>query len=721
VLVGQTLGGRYNILELIATGGMGEVYRARDRELDELVALKVIRTDRSDEEMVERFRREVKLARRVTHANVARMFELGYVGDIIFCTMELIEGESLADRLARERKLGVAEAVDITCAICDALVAAHAAGVIHRDIKPANVLIGVGRRIVLADFGIAAALAGHAPDLSGTPVYMAPEQLRGEPATPVTDVYAAALVLYEMLTGQRAFAGTVQQLADTKQHARLVPSGSDISRELADVVTRATAAAPSDRTATAAALRRELAPWASADLASVQPAIRPSRPSTEERTLVVVAPRGEHEALHIATEVHEQLLAALHATTFRVLPRTTETATAAHVVARFDLGDGLSLTVTPSGGTPSTVKLPLAIDQIERATAIAAAAIHASIQPVLAEQQREALDCLLRARQISRVGVRATPEALDLVERANQLSPGDPRIQAFLAIMLGRRAFFTADYTGSVIKRAGEQMRAALAAAPDSAEAHLAAGHYELHTGDPAIAAGHYRVALACAPYLSDAHDHLGRLLVEAGYLDAAYARFQEAASIAPEFTFGQWEIARAKALEGDWDEHDRLLDVIDWMNRPIAKGRTAWWRNDVETMLLAREGLGNLFGANLMRDLFDVFLDKAPWSQVRDTLVSTALDDRSPSRRRKAFITQLVAEAAGFAGDRETCIRLLGRTNELGLFDLHWLDKVPTLASVRGTPELATIRTQIERRARAIYDALYGDHAVDATQLATT
>src|SRR5215207_9903141 len=127
---------------------MGEVYRARDRELDELVALKVIRADRADPEMVERFRSEVKLARRVTHVNVARTFELGHADGVIFCTMELVEGETHAQRLTRQHRLSVTEAVGIACAVCDALNAAHTAKVIHRDIKPANILIATNGRVV---------------------------------------------------------------------------------------------------------------------------------------------------------------------------------------------------------------------------------------------------------------------------------------------------------------------------------------------------------------------------------------------------------------------------------------------------------------------------------------------------------------------------------------------------------------------------------------------
>ncbi|HWU86421.1 MAG TPA: serine/threonine-protein kinase, partial [Kofleriaceae bacterium] len=208
-LVGQTLAGRYDLIELLGAGGMGEVYRARDRELDELIALKVIRADlASAPDIVARFRHEVKLARRVTHANVARTFELGQADGVMFCTMQLIDGEPLVRRLARERRLAVPEAVAIACALCEALIAAHAADVIHRDIKPANVLIASDGRAVLADFGIAAVRIADDADMSGTPAYMAPEQARGEPPTPAADVYAVGALLYEMVTGRRAFDGS---------------------------------------------------------------------------------------------------------------------------------------------------------------------------------------------------------------------------------------------------------------------------------------------------------------------------------------------------------------------------------------------------------------------------------------------------------------------------------------------------------------------------------
>src|SRR5687767_7765224 len=153
-LAGRTLAGRYDVLSSLGSGGMGEVYRARDRELDEEVALKVIHPERTAHPAaLERFRREVKLARRVTHINVARTFELVRTDEITFCTMELVEGESLRQRLSRVHRLPPTEAVAIARELCDGLAAAHAAGVIHRDIKPENVLIASDGRVVLADFG----------------------------------------------------------------------------------------------------------------------------------------------------------------------------------------------------------------------------------------------------------------------------------------------------------------------------------------------------------------------------------------------------------------------------------------------------------------------------------------------------------------------------------------------------------------------------------------
>jgi hypothetical protein len=237
-LVGAIVAQRYELIELIGHGGMGDVYRALDRELDEEVALKIVRDALINVPgVLERFRVEVKLARRVTHKNVARTYELGRADGLTFFTMELVAGESLTDRL-RAGPLPVGLAVAIAVELCDALAAAHAVGVVHRDLKPDNVLIARDGRVVLTDFGVAAIAADESAS-SGTPRYMAPEQTRGEPATPACDVYALGLVLYEMVVGRPAFVGSVATVLDAKQASTTPVALDGVDPALAAIIGRA--------------------------------------------------------------------------------------------------------------------------------------------------------------------------------------------------------------------------------------------------------------------------------------------------------------------------------------------------------------------------------------------------------------------------------------------------------------------------------------------------
>jgi serine/threonine-protein kinase len=557
---------------------------------------------------------------------------------------------------------------------------------------------------------------------------MAPEQARGEPPTAASDIYAIGVVLFEMLTGQRAFTGTLTQIGDVKdQVERLLPTGGEIAEELAAVVGRATARSVEDRLRSAIELRRALSPWATADILAAAPPVRPGSRMLEDRTVIVIAPRTttDDDPAYVASEVHEQVLHALAPSTLRVLPRVDADASDAQLVVRFTLDTQLAMTLTARGAPPVTLRLPLVIEHIAHSVAVATAAIHAAIgvqAPVL-DDEKLAHVHLLRARQISRLGPPATGRAMKALDEARALRPDDPKIQALHAILLARYAFFTSDPDGELLRRAGKEVRAALAQSPDLADAHLAAGHFELHTGDPTIAAGHYRVAIACAPYLAEAHEHLGRVLVEAGYLDAAFARFHEAAALASHYASGQWEIARALALEARWNEFDVAMKRFAVPQRPITKARIAWWRNDRAGLLAARQLEELSFETDMFDAAVDIFLDANRWTEYRDRLLARAFDELSPSRRRRVLVAQLVAEAAGHAGDLETCLRVLDHATTIGLFDLHWLDRVPQLAPVRARPEYAAIHARVEARARGVYDALYGDHgiAAGATMLATS
>jgi len=231
----QLLAGRFRIVRFIAQGGMGKVYEAEDLELRERVALKTIRPEIAGyEQVMERFKREIRLARRVTHPNVCRIFDVfrhptpslrGSArpeDEITFLTMELLDGETLEDHLRRTGPITAAEALPLVSQMVAALSAAHQAGVIHRDFKSRNVILvptQAGRgtlRAVVTDFGLARGSVGGdgslasmtAPgDLVGTPAYMAPEQVEGGEITTAVDIYALGVVIYEMLTGNWPFRG----------------------------------------------------------------------------------------------------------------------------------------------------------------------------------------------------------------------------------------------------------------------------------------------------------------------------------------------------------------------------------------------------------------------------------------------------------------------------------------------------------------------------------
>ncbi|MBK9035520.1 MAG: protein kinase [Myxococcales bacterium] len=207
---GEILSGRYRVDALLGRGGMGEVYAAHDLELEEDVALKLLRAELSgDPGYRKRLRSEVRLARRVTHPNVCRVHDLGQHADQVFVTMARVPGHSLrqvqrAIRAGEQAPLVLATIVDLISQLCAALGAAHAAGVLHRDVKPDNILVDDGR-VVLTDFGVASGPGDGDGSVVGTPAYTAPELLRGERVDGRADVYSATVVAYELLAGTTPF------------------------------------------------------------------------------------------------------------------------------------------------------------------------------------------------------------------------------------------------------------------------------------------------------------------------------------------------------------------------------------------------------------------------------------------------------------------------------------------------------------------------------------
>jgi serine/threonine-protein kinase len=206
-LPGTIIADRYRIVALLGRGGMGEVYRADDLKLDQPVALKFLpRNLARDGARLARFHNEVRVARQISHPNVCRVHDIGEVSGEHFLSMEYVDGEDLASLLRRIGRMPVDKGIEIARQLCAGLAVAHGNSVLHRDLKPANVMIDGRGRVKIADFGLAVVSDRlGANELAGTPAYMAPEQVRGAPASVKTDIYALGLVLYEMFTGNRAF------------------------------------------------------------------------------------------------------------------------------------------------------------------------------------------------------------------------------------------------------------------------------------------------------------------------------------------------------------------------------------------------------------------------------------------------------------------------------------------------------------------------------------
>lgn len=212
---------RYDILSEAGHGAMGYVYKARDRETGETVALKLIKPEiASDQAMTERFKNELLFARKITHKNVCRVYEFNRIGGIAYTSMEFVEGESLRSVLSRFGGLPVRKGVDLALQICSGLKEAHAQGIVHRDLKPENVMIDAQGNVKIMDFGIARSMEGGTRltgAMIGTPAYMAPEQVSGKPVDYRTDIYALGLVLYEMFTGSEAFRADTPVAVALKQ------------------------------------------------------------------------------------------------------------------------------------------------------------------------------------------------------------------------------------------------------------------------------------------------------------------------------------------------------------------------------------------------------------------------------------------------------------------------------------------------------------------------
>jgi eukaryotic-like serine/threonine-protein kinase len=758
----EVLAGRYQLLGLVGVGGMGSVYRARDRALDEIVALKMIANALVLEpEALARFRQEVKLARRVTHHNVARTFDIGEHDGKRFLTMEFVEGESLAALIAREGPLLLGRIADIAQGICAGLAAAHAAGVVHRDLKPENVLIAKTGRVVLTDFGIARegstklTLGGAV----GTPAYMAPEQVEGRAVDARADLYALGAILYEMMTGSLAWPGDSPFVVAAARLTQPPPDPrakrADLPTAAAELVLRCMACAKDARPKGAEEVASVLAGLTlpAAEAPRQGPAVVRSserRVEGDRRAKLAVLPfvnLGPPDDEYLADGLTEDLIDALStAKELRVRSRGAVMATKGRTEDPRVLGRELGVDAVAEGsleraGERLRIRMRLAsvqdgfqlwasrfecavsefvsvgCDEAARAIVSALSTHGVTGAPRAGIANPAALDLYMRARHVyhKRWGT-ALFESVQLFREALLHAPSDPAILSGLALALAMVYSRGTEASESYREQAILAARRALEVAPDRAEPRVALGEVLWESADAAAGALEAARALAAAPELADANALVGHFYLDCASFDRAIPRLAAALELDPAQRGARYSMARAHALLGDWDLSDAWLgppppndghEVSSyWMQRI----RLLIWRKDAE---VARECLA----------IVDRTPDyEAKWVTLRgleliatgkrgEALLRRVRDraEQSASPRGRSFFRCQEAEGLAAVGDFAPALDALEEADRYGLTDLALLERCPVFGPIRQDPRFRAVSANVEARTRAILAALTG------------
>lgn len=743
--------GRYRVLGLLGSGGMGAVYRVWDSFLEDEVALKMLRTDLlAQPGFIARFRQEVKLARRITHPNVVRTFDLGEREGEYYLTMEYIRGRSARRVLAEEGAPPLARALEIARQVAAGIGAAHASGVIHCDLKPDNLLLDEGGRVAITDFGIARVLGGREGAIAGTPAYMAPEvAIRGQ-VDARSDLYSLGVVLHELVTGRSPWAepdlrrGPALRLShpapDPRAQGR-VPDG------LAELIQALLAPRPEDRPSSAEELRRMLDEVELEGGRRATPSPRGSMPSPGTPSLAVLPfhNAGAPEDQHLAEGLTEEIIDALSATRgLRVRPLSSTPPARAEGGA---LATGRALDVQAvvegtvrrrAGEVVLAVRLIGVADGFQLwarrfrcgtgdALVVAeevARAIAGALMVELAQSARPAssdpvaLDLYLRARSLLRsLWDASAVEAVSLLEQSLARRPDNPDALAIYAMALARKAFFE-QRRGPELVAILDRMRfaadQAVKLAPEQGDAWLALGAAQLYAGRAPEAARALREAVRRAPGLARAQQMLGSLALEVGRVEEAFERLQAALSIDPDAVQARMDLARGYALLGLWQQVDELLAGLSGLGR------------GAEALLLIQARL-SLWAPGRRPPPPDPGPQETPSGRMAARVVGwyahvhahgRVPDDFEHEVQRRgpdalsllrAVQSQYAAELFAATGHAEGAITALRASVDAGLGDLLWMERCPALAPVRQHPDWENLRAIVAGRAATLRAALEG------------